>query len=261
MKLNYVKHGNGAKTLLLGHGFPFDHTMWDAQVEALAMDFTVIAPDFRGMGKSPASGKSITDMSDMADDLAELLTDLNVEKCVYCGLSMGGYVGMEFWNRHAERLEGLIFCDTNAKADTLEGATKRLETAEKIESEGSCAFMTDGMKGNLMTDETLRDAENPDGVYAVYAKMVRENNPVGVAAAARGMARRTDFTEKVREISVPVLVLTGEKDRLSPPDAMRQLAKRIPDAEFVVIPDAAHLAPMENAEAVNTAIKQFMNKK
>lgn len=257
MKLNYEKRGSGP-AILFGHGFPFDHTMWRAQLEGLSNDFTVIAPDFRGMGQSPASGEKVTTMGDLADDLNALLDQLGIEKCAYCGLSMGGYVGLEFWYRYTDRLEALILCDTNARCDSPEGAAKRLVTAEKLEMEKTCAFMVDGMKQNLMTPATLADAKNPQGVFAAYKKMVTENNPLGVASVARGMAQRRDFSEMAQEIFVPTLVLTGELDVLSPPSAMKSLAEKIPGADFVSIPNAAHLAPMEQPEQLNFEIQKFL---
>ncbi len=278
MKLNYEKRGTGPMVLLLGHGFPFDHRMWEAQLAGLSDEFTVLAPDLRGMGKSSPSGLPLTTMADMADDLAELLDSLGIEKCTYCGLSMGGYVGLEFWSRHAARLERFILCDSNARCDTPEAAANRLLTADRIETGASCAFMAEGMKKNLMTDATLRAAEEPNGggpagngdsagseslangVYSVYLRMVSENSPQGVAAAARGMAQRRDFTQLVTQFDIPVLVLTGELDVLSPPSAMEELARSIPGAELAVIPNAAHLAPMEQPEEVDRAIRAFLRK-
>lgn len=258
MRLNYRKSGFGLKALLLVHGFPFDGRMWEAQIQGLSDEFTVIVPDMRGMGKSPASGTEVTTMAELADDAAELLDALGIETCTYCGLSMGGYVGWEFWKRHKNRLERLILCDSGAHCDSPEGAAKRLQTAEKMETEGNCAFLVEGMKKNLMTPRTLADGESP--VFTVFQKMVSENNPQGVASVARGMAQRLDFTEKLAEIQVPSLVLTGEFDVLSPPEKMKALAERIPGARFAVIPEAAHLSPMENPEKVNDEIRAFMNK-
>ncbi|MBQ4144308.1 MAG: alpha/beta fold hydrolase [Thermoguttaceae bacterium] len=258
MKLNYEKRGTSPTVLLLGHGFPFDRRMWEAQLAGLSDEFTVLAPDLRGMGKSAPSGATLTTMADMADDLAELLDSLGIEKCTYCGLSMGGYVGLEFWSRHAARLERFILCDSNVRCDTQEAAANRLLTAERIEKEASCAFLAEGMKKNLMTDATLRAAEDPNGVYSVYHRMVSENSPQGVAAAARGMAQRRDFTQLVTKFEIPVLILTGELDVLSPPSAMEELARTMPEAELAVIPNAAHLAPMEQPEAVDRAIRAFL---
>lgn len=253
MRLNYQESGDGECVLLCGHGFPFDHTLWDAQRTALSARFRIITPDLRGFGASPVGGR-LTTMADMADDLAELLDTLNLAKCVYCGLSMGGYVGWEFWNRHADRLSGLVICDTNARADTPEAAANRLATADRVEQENQTALLTAGI-GKLLAPENI--AANTPAV-AIYRRMVETNNPQGVAAAARGMAQRTDFTARLSEIKLPALVIAGEVDALSPPAAMRTLAAAMPNARVVVIPNAGHLTPIENPAAVNTAIGEFL---
>lgn len=259
MKLNYEKSGSQGPVFLLGHGFPFDHTMWNAQIADLSKDFIVIAPDFRGMGKSSPSGSAVTSMEELADDLAELLDDIQIKKCSYCGLSMGGYVGWEFWLRHPQRLESFILCDSNAKCDTPDAAQNRLKTADRIEAENSCAFMAEIMKKNLMTNQTLASAESTDSVFSRYRKMVTENNPSGVASVARGMAQRKNFTNLLQTVQIPMLVLAGELDLLSPPEAMKELTDAIPNAQLALIPNAAHLAPMEQPESVNQAIRQFLN--
>lgn len=258
MRLNCEKVGSGAKTIVFVHGFPFDNRMWSAQLEELSDEFTLAAPDMRGMGKSAASGASVTTMAELADDVAELLDELAIEKCTFCGLSMGGYVGWEFWKRHSDRLERFILCDSGANADASEGAAKRLATAAKMEAEGTCAFLVDGMKTNLMTSQTLEDVHS--SVFSTFRKMVSENNPAGTAAVARGMAQRHDFTLELSEISVPTLVMTGVNDVLSPPAKMKAIADAMPNARFVEIPFAAHLSPMENPERGNSEIRAFMKR-
>ena len=115
------------------------------------------------------------------------------------------------------------------------------------------------MKKNLMTNQTLASAESTDSVFSRYRKMVTENNPSGVASVARGMAQRKNFTNLLRTVQIPMLVLAGELDLLSPPEAMKELTDAIPNAQLALIPNAAHLAPMEQPESVNQAIRQFLN--
>lgn len=254
MNLYYEEKGTG-EVLLMIHGFPFDHTMWDEVRELLSDTFRVVTPDLRGMGKSPVvESQKVATMAELADDLAELLDQLGVEQCIYCGLSMGGYVGWEFWQRHSERLKKLILCDTNASADTPENAAQRLVVADRVEEEKSVAFLAESMATKLMTPQTL--AEKP-AVVAKYRQMVEENAPLGVAAVARGMARRQDFRPRLKEVDCPVLVLTGESDVLSPPETMRELADALPHGYFTAIPQAGHLVPMENPLAVAAAIRHF----
>ena len=107
---NVVDQGVG-QPLLLIHGFPLDHTMWQFQIEDLSRDFRIIAPDLRGFGSSDLSDAPMS-MADFADDLERLLTELGIDSPVnICGLSMGGYIAWEFWHRHPQRLSRLILCD------------------------------------------------------------------------------------------------------------------------------------------------------
>nr|HPM85389.1 alpha/beta hydrolase [Candidatus Anammoximicrobium sp.] len=135
LNLNVVESGAGLPVLLV-HGFPLDHTMWQPQLEALAGEAHVVAPDLRGFGASDAGGETVS-MEDYADDLAALLDARTIqEPVVFCGLSMGGYIAWQFWQRHRARLRGLILCDTRAAADTPEAAANRLATADRVLREG-----------------------------------------------------------------------------------------------------------------------------
>jgi len=86
------------------------------------------------------------------------------------------------------------------------------------------------------------------------------NSPQGVAAALRGMAQRHDFTGDLPRISVPTLVIVGQHDAISTVDEMRGVAQAIGESEFVVIPDAGHMTPVENPAAFNEAIVQFLTR-
>jgi 3-oxoadipate enol-lactonase len=126
--LNVVQEGNG-RPLLLVHGFPLDSSMWQGQIDALADQFRVIAPDLRGFGQSCVTPGSVT-MQEYADDLAALLKAMHVgEPVIFCGLSMGGYIGWQFVARHPEKLSALIVADSRALADNEKAAAGRLETA------------------------------------------------------------------------------------------------------------------------------------
>src|SRR5687768_13865152 len=112
-QLHYFDTGRGTP-LLLVHGFPLDHTMWQVQIDGLAERYRVIAPDLRGFGQSSVTQGLVT-MQRMADDIAELLSGIKLsEPVVFCGLSMGGYVAWQFALRHRQRLARLILCDTRA---------------------------------------------------------------------------------------------------------------------------------------------------
>jgi pimeloyl-ACP methyl ester carboxylesterase len=274
-----VDRGSGPP-LLFVHGFPLDHTMWDAQVETLSGRHRIIAPDLRGFGQSgvtepgkgdrhllceapegpfrqkvPVTFSHTATMELFADDLAGLLDAMAAgQRVVLCGLSMGGYIAFAFCRRYAARLRGLILCDTRAEADTPEAAAARLETADRVLGEGP-GFLADSMLPKLLAPQTL--AERPETVAAVR-KMILGSDPRGIAAALRGMAQRPDSTPLLSAITCPTLVLVGELDKLSPPEQMQALARQISGSQFVVIPNAGHMTPVEQPAETTAAIESFL---
>lgn len=251
--LEVAQAGSGPP-LLLVHGFPLDHQMWTAQIEDLSNDFCVIAPDLRGFGGSDVTPGTVT-MRQMADDLAALLDVLAIrEPVALAGLSMGGYVAWQFALHHRPRLARLILCDTRAAADSPEGAAARLELAQRVLKEGS-AVAAEALLPRLLARGNYE--RRPELVQRLREVILR-TKPEGMAAALRGMAERPDVRPLLSQIDVPALVLCGEEDVISPPDEMRQIAESLPQGEFCLIPQAGHMAPCEEPELVNQAMRRFL---
>ncbi|HHM12098.1 MAG TPA: alpha/beta fold hydrolase [Planctomycetaceae bacterium] len=247
MNGNVWDAGEGPVTLLV-HGFPLDHTMWKYQLEALPSGRRVVAPDLRGFGGSDGETSDPMTMERFADDLAALLDALAIEEPItLCGLSMGGYIALAFWRNHRDRLKQLILCDTRAAAD--DEATKRTRelTARRALTEGS-GFLVDAMLPKLFAPETLQrrraDVES-------IAEVIRTTRPETIAGALRGMAERRDSTSDLPTIELPVRVIVGEHDVITPPEEMRRMAEAMPHATFHSIPRAGHMAPWEAPESFN----------
>jgi pimeloyl-ACP methyl ester carboxylesterase len=246
--------GSG-RPLVLVHGFPLDHTMWEAQIEALSGRWRVIAPDLRGFGQSGVSAGTVT-MEQFADDVAGLLEALEIrEPVVLCGLSMGGYVAWQFWRKYAARLRGLILCDTRADADSTETAAARRETAGRVLCEGP-GVLAEAMLPRLLAPETLQ--ARPE-IAGRLRRTILGCDPRGAAAAALGMAQRPDVTSQLALVGCPTLVIVGALDVISPVEEMLSIAGKIPAARFVSIDGAGHMAPMERPAEVNDAIAAFLN--
>jgi pimeloyl-ACP methyl ester carboxylesterase len=245
--------GRGPPVLLV-HGFPLDHTMWAAQIEALAPRHRVLAPDLRGFGGSVVTDGTVT-MARMADDLAGLLDALGVrEPIVYVGFSMGGYVGWPFLDRHGRRVRALIGVDTRASADTPEGAAGRRAMAQKVLKEGA-AVAADAMIPKLLA--AGRPERDPELARRVREIILR-NDPCGIAAAQLGMAERAEWRPRLAGIKLPMLALVGEHDVLTPPAEAREMVAAVPGARLIELPDAGHSSPMESPEAVSTALLEFL---
>ncbi len=251
---NLVDQGEGIP-LLLVHGFPLDHSMWRNQIDALAQHVRVIAPDLPGFGKSRAKEPGLMSMDGFANRLQELLTALGVDQPVcYCGLSMGGYIGWQFWKLHRQQLGALIACDTKSLADTPEVARARQMMARLIEKEGSQTIAADLIE-KLFDESTL--SQQPELIKQTR-KVIHESDRDVVAGAHRAMAARPDTTSWLSEIEVPTLVAVGEHDIISTPDEMLQIANSIPNSTFLKIARAGHMAPLEQPQAFNQAVVEFL---
>lgn len=247
----HVQDVGSGPVLLLVHGFPLDHTMWQAQCEGLSDQFRVIAPDLRGFGKSQVTRGCIR-MRDYARDLSELLKALQIEEPVsLAGLSMGGYIAWQFWLHHGSQLERLILCDTRADADPPEVARARQLMADEVLREGA-QLASERLLPRLTAEAC--DAQRVESLRQV----ILNTDPHGIAAAQLGMAQRDDFTTLLPQIQVPTLVVCGEDDQITPPDSMRRLAEALPRATFEPISQAGHLAPYEQPTKVNRVFRAFL---
>lgn len=264
--IHYEDIGDGPALLLI-HGFPLDHTMWTHQVEALKDDYRLITPDLRGHGQSQAP-RGPYRMDHMADDLRALVQALGVSKVVLLGLSMGGYIALAFWRIYPRLVRALVLTDTRAAADTPDGRLNRQAMVQRVQ-DGERVAVVEELLPKLISPTTL---ENKPQVVGHVRRMMSNTPPVGLIGALRGMAERPDSTPTLATIAVPTLIVAGQDDTLTPPaqaQAMRAviLAKRrgrgarrtmIPEVTFSVIPDAGHLAPLENPTAFNQALREFL---
>src|SRR3954447_17641018 len=134
MELAYDDVGAGPCVVLI-HGHPFDRSLWQPQLEALAADFRVIAPDLRGFGESPVTSDCVT-MREYAEDIEELLARLGIGEAAIVGLSMGGLVAMELATAHPERCWALGLVTTTVEPVSTEERARRRERADLVERDG-----------------------------------------------------------------------------------------------------------------------------
>jgi pimeloyl-ACP methyl ester carboxylesterase len=255
MLLAYDDYGPGPVVVLL-HGFPLSRKIWSAQEKNVGSMYRVIAPDLRGHGSS-AAPEGVYTMEGMAGDVITLLDALQItQPVVLGGLSMGGYVALALRARWPERVSALMLMDTRAAADTPEAARNREELARTVETTGSTKPVVDGMLPRLFSEATR--THRAELIPPVRA-MMEKNSPRAVAGALRGMAARPDRTAELSSITIPVLVLVGDHDAITPPDESRAMAAALPNARLAIIPGGGHLAPFENPEAANEAILGFLD--
>ena len=243
------------QALIFVHGFPYDHTMWDAQIYEFSKSYYCVSYDIRGLGESPAGDGQFT-IEMFVDDLENVIDELHLEEPVLCGLSMGGYISLRAIERMENKFGGLILCDTKASSDDNAVKIKRAEAIKKINSEGLDPFVDEFVR-NCFGDDFVREHKEE---YDRVASRSKENNKDGVKGCLLAMAARTDTTSYLSKITVPVLLICGEEDKLTPPDVMMSMADKIHNAEFVVIAKAGHMTPVEQPKEVNKHIRDFLKK-
>lgn len=241
-------------TLLLIHGFPLDHTLWNPQMASLADVAQVLAPDLRGFGNDRRPLPEIMTMEAHAADIKTLLDERGVDRVVLCGLSMGGYIAMAFLEQWPERVGGLILCNTRASADTLEGQAARKATAQNAFAKG-VDVIARAMAPTLLSDLTKRT--HPE-LMAHMEAMIARQRPEAVAAAALGMSERPDRHHVLRACTVPALVITGSNDALMPLPTSRSMAEALPHGRLVVLEHAAHLTNLEATDDFNSTVRAFL---
>lgn len=248
-RLHYWERGEGPVALFV-HGFPLDATMWFDQMALLFGVRRCIAIDLRGFGRSDPVRDEVLTMERHADDIAALLDGLAVDVVDLVGLSMGGYVALAFAQLHARRVRTLALVDTRSDADGAEARAGRDEAARRLLSHGR-RDLAHRMEGALLAPGASAS------VRGRIRTMIEDIRYETVLGALEGMKVRPDRTGFLGRIAVPVAVITGEHDAITPPAAARAMAAAISGATYTEIPGAGHMAPMEAPGAVANALRSL----
>jgi YbgC/YbaW family acyl-CoA thioester hydrolase len=244
--------GTGPAILFI-HGYPLDHSIWQDQVAALD-DWMRIVPDLRGMGQSDAPDLGYS-MATYAEDLLALMDALGCKEAVLCGLSMGGYIVFELLRRARARVRGLILIDTRAEAESPEGKRAR-DVAMAQAREGGAEAIAGAMLPKMLARSTAQ--ENPALAERVHA-MMAATEVAGILGALGAMRDRPDSTSLLKELGgIPTLVVVGEEDQVTPPDAAKTIADSIPGARLAVVSGAGHLTPLERASETTALVVEFL---
>ncbi len=256
VRINYTDSGvrDGLPVVLI-HGMALDNEMWLPQMQALQTDFRVIAPDLRGHGRSGAGDGQFT-YRQMAEDILGLLDLLRIDRAALCGLSMGGALCLRIFELHPARVLALVLCDTACGPDTEDSKKRRELAIKSIKNDGLEPYADVFLK-SIFTPSSFK--KHKDSVEKMRSTIL-SSNPLGICGALLAQAARTDICPIMPEINIPVLLLAGTEDLLTPPGMMEKMAGRIPGSRFKEIPDAAHMSNLENTEAFNRELLDFLGK-
>ncbi|WP_336344308.1 alpha/beta fold hydrolase [Halalkalicoccus ordinarius] len=255
----YERRGDGPPIVFL-HGAALDHAQWAFQMDALSDDYTTIAYDVRGHGRTGGSAVEAYSIDLFADDLDAFVTALDLERPVLCGLSMGGCIAQTYAARHPDRLAGLVLADTFTPAfltwgerlqrSVLLRATippVRLLGYERVER--AMVWLHErlrrGSSGDYGEIKRLR-AEGPRMETDEFAKVIR--------AVARFDETRVDLPS----ITVPALVLYGENEPAFVRGHASRLNATLPDVTVREVPGAGHASNLDDPEFFTRAVREFL---
>ena len=253
IQMNYQLSGKeNAPVVVLSHSLGSSLAMWDPQMESLEPHYRVLRYDTRGHGDSDAPKEAYT-LGQLGDDAIGLLNSLDIDLVHWVGLSMGGMIGQCLALNHADRIRSLALCDTAAIIP---------EEAQAVWQERMDTARDKGMPA--LVQETLERwftlpylSQNSHGVKLIRNRFLA--TPVTGYIGCSEAIRDLNYLERLIEIKIPTLIIVGEDDPGTPVAASEAMHERISGSRLVVIPSAAHLSNIEQAEVFSSAIIEFLH--
>ncbi|MBC7845174.1 MAG: alpha/beta hydrolase [Flavobacterium sp.] len=251
--LSYDDIGEGSIPIVFLHGFPFDKTMWQEQLDFLKTTHRVIACDIRGFGKS-TDEESHLGMDLFANDLILFIDKLGLEKVIICGLSMGGFIALNAMKRFPSRFEALILCDTQCIADSREVKAKRYKNIEDIKEYGVTHF-NEGFIKKVFHEDSIT---NKPELVKQLRNVVFSNSQHIICQGLVALAERSETCPILNKITIPTLIICGRDDAVTPLDESKFMNKNIKDSVLHVINNAGHVSNLEEPAKFNKLLRDFL---
>ncbi|OED35215.1 hypothetical protein AB833_30935 [Chromatiales bacterium (ex Bugula neritina AB1)] len=260
LALSYTGAADATLCLFL-HGIGGNRSNWDQQLAALAPHCQAAALDLRGYGNSHR-GNTQSAVDDYCNDILRVAGEFNADKLMLCGLSYGAWIATSFALRYPERLEALVLsggCTGMSEADTQERESF-LHSREQPLSEGKTPAD--------FADNVVSVISGPNASASVRARLLASMQAIPTATYADALRCFTRPQEKFdfSRLTMPTLLLTGEHDKLAPPQEIRQVAQRIhaasaePDVRYECLADAGHVCNLEAPELYNNALVELVKR-
>ncbi|MES2679000.1 MAG: alpha/beta hydrolase [Bacteroidota bacterium] len=253
VNLSVQDSGTNGEPIIFIHPFPFNKSVWQEQFDFLKKTNRVITYDIRGFGNSTLDVKK-SSIPLYAEDLIQLMDDLQIKKVIACGLSMGGYILLNAVERYPERFSAIILADTQCVADSKEEQQKRYDTIKTLEEKG----VTDFVEGFINKAFSPRTLENNSELVDKMRQLMLSNTVSAFTSGLSAMAQREETCTGLKNLSIPALVISGKNDIVIQPTQSELLFNNIPGAKLEFIEQAGHLANVEQPQAFNKIISNFI---
>ncbi len=252
--ISYYDEGKeDAPCVILIHGFPFTKATWENQLDVLKEQYRAIAYDVRGHGTSDSGTESFS-IQQFATDLFTFMDALHISRAVICGLSMGGYIALNALQQQPDRITALILADTQCGADSEEGKKKRMETIDSIRKNGLTEYTANSIK-KLFSEPSLTTKKEE---VSFIEETILETGSASICKTLLALAERKETCSTLSQITIPVLILVGKDDQITPIEAAQKMHTLIVHSSLEVVDQAGHLTNLENPESFNHHIKSFL---
>jgi len=254
LSVSYLDEGTQTGSpIIFIHGFPFNKVMWEDQLDLLKGDYRVLAYDVRGHGDSNPGIQQFS-IQQFVSDLFLFMDALYIKKAIVCGLSMGGYIALKAVQQDSDRIAGLILCDTQCTADTEEVKKKRSDTIHSVQANGLKQYTEDSVE-KLFSKTSL--ANNKKIVSAIEGTIL--HTPIEtIINTLMALAGRTETCSSLHLIKIPVLIMVGGEDRITPPEASQKMHELIPQSELYILEKSGHVSNLEAPESFNLHLQDFL---
>ncbi len=238
----------GRPVLMFSNPHGFTHELWNPQIEAMTSRFRVLRYDYRGHGDSEVWNGPYS-LARAALDAAELIEGVGLRSVAFCGLSIGGMVGVWLAANRPDLLTATVLANTSLHLDPADHLKRRLALIDQ----GGMAPVVDDIIQRSLSGDFRR--ENPD-IAARLEKMVAAIPPAGYIAGGQAVLEM-DLRACPQNIDLPVLIIAGSADTSTPPFMGEEIADRIPGARYALL-DSAHLSNVERATEFNRLMLDFL---
>jgi 3-oxoadipate enol-lactonase len=247
-----IVRGDGNPVVFL-HGYPLTHATWKEQVGPLSVGHKIVLLDFPGYGMAVDQSVPST-LEGFSESVHRTLQAQSWTPATIFGHSFGGYVALQLYRDHPDDFRALGLVSTRSEADAPDARAKRLATIERLRKPGE-SLDIEGTVRSLVSESTARDRP---AIVQVVREIVESAPTHTIIPTLQAIADRPDLTPVLARIQVPTLVLWGENDGLIPKAQTQSLVERIHGAQGSGFPDTGHLAFLEDPDAFNRAVQDFL---
>jgi 3-oxoadipate enol-lactonase len=252
IQTNYVLSGKkDGPVVMMSHSLSSSVVMWEPQMAALEPHFRVLRYDTRGHGGTEVTPGGYT-LDLLAKDATGLMDALSIQDVHWVGLSMGGMIGQCLGLNHGDRVRSLVLCDTSAIVPN-EMQPVWQERIDKARSKGMAALVEETMERWFTASYLKKSAE----MFNVIRNQFLATPVQGFIGCGEAI-RKLNYLERLSLINKPTLIIAGDDDPTAPAAGVKGMQRRISGSQAVILPSARHISNVEQADAFNKALLEFL---